>query len=42
MIEQEGNFEFTLRTFVGHVNLSMAKSQAMSIRISVGNFVPNP
>jgi hypothetical protein len=40
-IKQEGNFELTSRTFVGHVNLSLANSQATIIQISVGDCVRN-
>jgi len=42
MIKQEGNFELTSLTFVGHVNLSLANSQATIFWISVGDFVWNP
>jgi len=38
-IELEGNIELTSQTFVGHVNLSLANSQATIFRISVGDFV---
>jgi hypothetical protein len=38
MIKQEGNFELTSRTFVGHVNLSLANSQATIFRVSVGDW----
>jgi len=40
-IKQEGNFELTSRTFVGHVNLSLATSLATIVRISVGDCVRN-
>jgi hypothetical protein len=36
-IKQEGNFELTLETFVGHANLYMVNSQAIILRISVGD-----
>jgi len=42
MIKQEGCFELTSQSFVGHVNLSFANSQATSFRIFVGDFVRNP
>jgi len=37
MIEQEGNFELTSRTFVGHVNLFLANSRATILQIPVGD-----
>jgi len=40
-VHQDGHCELTSQTFVGHVNLSLANSQATIIRISVGDFVPN-
>ena len=40
-MKQEGNFELTSRTFVGHVNRSSANSQATILRMSVGDVVPN-
>jgi len=42
MIKQEGNFELTSRMFVGHVNLSLANSQATIFRITVGDCIRNP
>jgi len=42
MIKQERNFELTSGVFVGHANLSLAKSQATILRISVGNCVCDP
>jgi hypothetical protein len=41
-IIQEGNFELTSRTIVGHVNLSLANGQATINRISVGDCIRNP
>jgi len=35
-IKQEGNFELTSCTYVGHVNLSFANGQATILRITVG------
>jgi len=42
IIKQEGKFELTSRMTVGHVNLSLANSQATIFRISVRNCDPNP
>jgi hypothetical protein len=41
-IIQEWNIERTSRTFVGHVNLCLAKSQPTIFRISVGDCVQKP
>ena len=41
-IKQEGNFELTSRMFLGHVNLSLANSQATILWITVGDCVQNP
>jgi len=38
-IKQQGNFELTSQTFVGHVNLTVANSQATVFRTSVGDSV---
>jgi hypothetical protein len=40
-INQEGTFELIPRTFVGHVNLSLANSQATIFRICVSDFIQN-
>jgi len=42
MSKQEGNFELTSCTFVGHIYLSLANSKATIFRISVGDCVQNP
>jgi hypothetical protein len=42
MITQEGNFELTSRTFVGHVNLSLATGHGTIFRTSVGDCARNP
>jgi hypothetical protein len=39
MIKQDVNFELTSQTFVGHVNLSLANSQATISQIAVGDWV---
>jgi hypothetical protein len=41
-IKQEGNYKLTSQTFMGHVDLCMANSQATIFWISVGNCVRNP
>ena len=41
-IEQEGNFELTLQTYVVHVKLSSGNGQATVVQISVGDCVSNP
>jgi len=40
-IKQEGIFELTSGTFVGHGNLSIANSQGTIVRMSVGDCVQN-
>jgi hypothetical protein len=40
-ISQGGNFDLTSQTFVGHINLSLANSQATIFQISVGSSVQN-
>jgi len=41
-IKQEVNIELPLRTFVEHVNLSLANSKASVSWISGGDYVENP
>jgi len=42
MIREEGNFELTSQTFIGHLNQLLTNRYATSLHLSVGHYVRNP